>query len=101
MRISKARLEELVEKATVDAYGDEEQVIGLFTSIEENLELPFTAKILGFEVIVESVAIDRRDQIVAICRRGSDRLPLSILDLPIPDPPPAGWEWVEAYRHWV
>ena len=24
-----------------------------------------------------------------------------ILELPLPDPPAAGWEWIEAYRRWA
>jgi len=35
--LSKARLKELVEQAIVDAYGEEEQVGGFFTMIEEYL----------------------------------------------------------------
>jgi hypothetical protein len=26
---------------------------------------------------------------------------IGILDLPLPAPPPAGAEWIEAYRHWA
>jgi hypothetical protein len=38
---SDARLEELIEQATVDCYNEEEQVTGLFTMIEDNLAIPF------------------------------------------------------------
>ena len=24
-----------------------------------------------------------------------------ILNLPLPSPPPTGWEWIEAYRYWA
>ena len=34
--LSKARLKELIEQAIVDAYGEEEQVGGFFTMIEEH-----------------------------------------------------------------
>lgn len=40
-RSSRARLEAMVAEATVDCYNESEQVTGLFTMIEENLELPF------------------------------------------------------------
>ena len=36
-RISKARLEEMIEQATVDAYDESEQITGWFTMIDENL----------------------------------------------------------------
>jgi len=99
--ISKARPEELVEEATVDAYGECEQATGLFTMIEDHLALPFTTEVLGVEVTVVKVDLNDRDDVVAICKRGKERQSLSILDLPLPNPPPEGWEWIEAYRHWA
>ena len=44
---SDARLEELIEQATVDCYNEEEQVTGLFTMIEDNLAIPFEKSVLG------------------------------------------------------
>lgn len=44
---SKRRLEELVEEALVDAYGEDEQRTALFTMIEEHLAVPFEAEVLG------------------------------------------------------
>ena len=99
--LSKTTLERLVEDATVDAYGESEQVTGLFTMIEEHLEMPFVTKILGMDVTVEKVDLSRRNPVIAICRRGSERQSIPILDLPLPSPQPSGWEWVEAYRHWI
>jgi len=52
-------------------------------------------------VTVERVDLDPGDQIIAVCRRGSERRHLSILDLPLPTPPPKGAEWISAYRHWL
>ncbi len=37
-----AALEAMIEGATVDAYGDDEQLTGLFTMLEEHLTVPFT-----------------------------------------------------------
>jgi len=99
--LSKAALERLVEEATVDAYGEAEQVTGLFAMIEEDLKLPFVTKILGMDVTVEKVDLSRSNDVNVICRRGSERQSIPILDLPLPSPQPSGWEWVEAYRHWV
>ena len=100
-RLSAARLNELIEEATVDAYGDSEQVMGLFTMIADNLALPFTTTVLGVEVTVETVDQNNAEEIVAVCRRGKQRQSIPIVDLPLPDPPPEGWEWIEAYRKWA
>jgi Calcium binding len=99
-RISKAKLAEMIEEATVDAYGEAEQVTGWFTMIDSNLAVPFETTVLGVLVIVERVDLNRNEQIVAVCRRGRDRQSFPILDLPLPSPPPDGAEWIEAYRQW-
>ena len=41
VRLSKARLYELIEEATVDAYDESEQRMGFYTLIEDNLRFPF------------------------------------------------------------
>ena len=100
LRISKARLEAMIEEATVDCHDESEQVTGWFTMIDEHLAVPFETKILGVLAIVERVDLNRSEQIIAVCSRGRDRQSLPILDLPLPRPLPAGAEWIEAYRHW-
>ena len=90
----------MIEQATVDAYGESEQTTAWLTMIDENLAVPFETTVLGVPVIVERVDLNASEQIVAICSRGRDRQALPILDLPMPNPPPAGVEWIEAYREW-
>jgi hypothetical protein len=99
--LGKARLEKLVEEATIDAYGESEQRVGFLTMLEEHLAVPFATDILGTPVRVERVDLNDADEIVAICGRGRQRQLIPILNLPLPSPPPDGWEWIEAYRHWV
>jgi len=98
---SKRRLEELIEQAIVDAYGESEQRTGLFTMMEENLALPFDVEILGMPARVERIDLTDADEIVVICRRGRSRQQVPILDLRLPLPPPDGAEWIEAYRRWA
>jgi uncharacterized protein (UPF0262 family) len=99
--ISDARLEAMIEEATVDCYNEEEQATGLFTMIEENLPIPFETRALGVSVIVTSLDLTDSNQIVAMCRRDALRQAIPILDLPLPTPPPAGAEWIVAYRRWL
>jgi hypothetical protein len=99
-KVSTARLDEMIEEATVDCYNESEQATGLFTMLEENLALPFTTVILGVEVTVQKVDITGRDEIIAVCRRGRERQKVPILDLPLPEPRPEGSEWIDAYRRW-
>jgi Calcium binding len=97
----KARLKALIEEAIVDAYNESEQRTGFYTLLEEHLDTPFDTQILGATATVERIDMTDDDQIVAICRRGRARQVIPILDLPLPNPRPAGAEWIEAYRHWV
>lgn len=91
----------MIEEATVDAYGESEQVNGFFTMIDERLAVPFETTLLRLPVTVKGVDLTERDEIVAICTRGRLRQRIPILDLVLPSPAPAGAEWIEAYRHWV
>jgi hypothetical protein len=94
-------LDALVEEAIIDAYGESEQRIGFLTMLEEHLACPFLTEILGTSARVERVDLNDAEEIVAVCRRGRARQLIPILDLPLPSPPPAGWEWIAAYRHWA
>ncbi len=71
----------MVEEATVDAYGESEQVVGLYTLIEEHLAVPFETTVLGVPVTVKAVDVTERDEVVAICTRGRLRQAIPILDL--------------------
>jgi len=69
--------------------------------LENELAVPFRTAILGTPVRVERVDVNDAEEIVAVCRRGRHRQLISLVNLPLPSPPPVGWEGIEAYRHWV
>ncbi len=96
-----ARLDELIEEATVDAYGESEQAVGFCTMLEEHLAVPFKTEVLGVEVTVERIDITDDDRIVAVCERNKSRQRIQLADLPLPNPPPRGCEWIDAYRRWA
>jgi hypothetical protein len=100
LRSSRARLDELMEEALVDAYGDSEQVTSFYTMIENDLRLPFETEILGQAASVESIDITDDNQLVAVCRKGKAKQRISLIELPLPSPPPEGAEWIVAYRYW-
>ena len=101
VRSSTAHLDELIEEATVDCYNESEEITGIFTMLEENLTVPFATKLLGLEVTVERVDLNKAGEIVAVCRRGRERLRVPIIDLPLPEVKPKGGEWIDAYRRWA
>lgn len=89
----------MIEEATVDAYDEGEQAMGWQCALDEHLELPFITRVLGVEVKVERIELRDDNSIVAICNRGRERQAIPMLDLPLPKPPPAGWEWIAAYSY--
>ena len=89
-RPSTALLDELIDEATVDAYGDAELQADFHAAIEEHLGLPFSTLVLGVEVMLERVEMTNDDRIVAVCRRGGSRQRIGILDLPVPIRRPRG-----------
>jgi hypothetical protein len=101
VRSSTAHLDKLIEEATVDCYNESEEITGIFTMLEENLTVPFATKLLGLEVVVERVDLNKAREIVAVCRHGRERQRVPIIDLPLPEPKPQGAEWIHAYRRWA
>jgi hypothetical protein len=90
----------MVADATIDCYGEEEQLTGLATMIENELEVPFKTTVLGLAVTVTGVA-HKSYGLVAECVRGRHKQAIHVLDLPMPEPPPKGAEWIAAYKHWA
>jgi hypothetical protein len=99
--VSPQHLRELIEEATVDCYGEEEQATGLFTMIEKHLALPFKSTVLGITVDVVGIDISGSGRLVAVCKAGKHRQRIALDDLPWPTPAPAGAEWIAAYRLWA
>ena len=100
-RLTRKRLDALVDEALVDCYNGSEEAMGLYTMIEDNVAFPFSTQVLGLDVEVERLDLNDADEVVVVCRHGRSRQRVPVLDLPFPDPPPTGWEWIEAFRHWA
>lgn len=98
--LSEEELGALVEQATVDAYGDGEQLAGFAVMIEDNLAMPFETTVLAVTVLVEGVTLTASG-IVADCVRDGRHQVIRVLDLPLPEPPPKGAERIAACRHWA
>lgn len=97
--VDSARLDTLIEEATVDAYGEAEQTGG-FLACFEQIAVPFTTEVLGVEVSVTGFDMTDDDALVAVCRHGKAKQRIPVLDLRLPTPPPDGHEWIAAYRRW-
>ena len=62
-RLGKPRLEALIAEATVDAYGESEQLGGFYTIIDDHLAVPFESSLLGVPVTMRRVDLTERNEI--------------------------------------
>ena len=70
----------MVDEATVDAYGESEQIGGFCAAIDEHLTVPFETAVLGTTVTVRRVDLTDPDEIVALGSHVScaDTVPLAL-----------------------
>jgi hypothetical protein len=94
------KLDELIEEALVDAYGDSEQLVAFEAVLHQDLELPFTTEVLGAAISVVAVELTGDEVMVAVCQRGRARQRIPLLELALPSTPPRGIEWLHAFRRW-
>ena len=87
---ARARLEALIEEATVDAYNEAEQAVGFYTMICDRLALPFKTKVLGQEADVVAIEMGDDDRLCAVCKVGRKRQRISLVDMALPSKRPAG-----------
>ena len=66
---NRARLQALIDDAIVDCYNDDEQLTGLYTMLDEHLELPFETTVLGVTVTVDAIDLRESGDLVAVCSR--------------------------------
>jgi hypothetical protein len=98
----RARLDALIEEATVDCYTEDEAHGGLMVSVEDGVVCPFKATVIGEEVeVVELRSRETGFGVDAICRYKGKDYRIDIFSLEWPKQKPEGYEWVEAYRAWL
>lgn len=91
----------LIEEATVDAYGVDEQLGGFHAKLEQHVDVPFATTVLGVEVAVVEIDWPASGGLVAVCRRGRELQSIDLRELSLPTPPPEGVEWIHAYCRWA
>lgn len=102
--MDKERLEALLEEATVDCYGEDEEFTSMMYTLGEELLFPLKATVVG--EMVEVMGIDEgrsnlRRGVVARVRRGGQEYQVGLAELEFVEPDPTSAEWLEAYRYWL
>ena len=91
-------LDILIEEATIDAYGEDEQRSGFLVIMEENICTPFSAMIAGSPIEVTKFDMDHR-RLFVHCRREGKTYSVDVLDIE-PIEGTQGVDWISAYRQW-
>jgi hypothetical protein len=96
-----AELDALIDELTVDAYNDEEQLVGFHVGAEEALRLGERATLVGVEVEVLAVDCgpDARTGLLARVRHDGATHEVSLADLDFAGSSELGLV-VSAYRRW-
>jgi hypothetical protein len=101
MKTSKKRLKELIEEGTIDCYGEDEQFSGMATMLEDNVDCPFKAKVVGEEVTVLGFEWPKMGfGLKAECERNGKKHLVDVGSLEFVKPYPEGYEWIESFLLW-
>jgi hypothetical protein len=95
-------IEELVDRITVDAYGDEGYWSFLQT-LDDHLTFPLAATVLGIPAQVTKVDFDgdERRGLTATVTRDDHTSTISLLDVELDDYETEAKRLLAAYRHWL
>lgn len=92
-------LDELIDEAIIDCYGDYEEATGFAATLENELKFPFKAKVVGERVKVLDIEMIN-EQILVKCNKNNKKYYIDILDLEYNKNDVIGNKWIEAYRKW-
>jgi ribosome recycling factor len=93
-------LDSLIEEITIDAYDEDEQLMGFENAFDEaNFPCPGTVVGEDIEVLSATTANNRRE-LIAICQRNGKRYEIALLDIDIHADPTTS-RLLAAYRRWT
>ena len=102
MTAGERELDALIKEITVDCYSEDEELSGFLTYLEEALEQPVEATVMGVPVTL--VGVDSTDGplrgLVAHCRRDGHAYQICLLDVAVPRGSEVS-RTLAAYRHWA
>ena len=97
-RYPDTELDALIEEITVDAYDQNEQLMGFENAFDETARLPCRGTVIGEEVEILSVSqTSNRHELTATCQRNGSRYEIALLDINL-DPDPDTARLIAAYR---
>lgn len=101
-QLDQKEVQEALEEATVDAYDPDEQHTGLLTMIQDQVDFPFRAAVLGEEVDVVDMDWPEDDPfgLDLVCERGGKQYRIEARCVELIEPLPDGHLYIAAYLDW-
>ncbi|HVC68956.1 MAG TPA: calcium-binding protein [Acidimicrobiales bacterium] len=94
-------LDRLIDEIIVDAYDEDEQLMGFEVAFDEGADFPCPGTVVGEEVEVVSVSVkNHRRELVATCKRGGRKYDVALLDTDVRGNS-ATSRLIAAYRRWL
>jgi hypothetical protein len=94
-------LDRLIDEIIVDAYDEDEQLMGFETAFDEQADFPCPGTVVGEEVEVLSVSVkNHRRELIATCKRGGRKYDVALLDTDIRGDS-ATSRLIAAYKRWL
>lgn len=86
-----------IDLALTDAYGEDEQAVAWLTCIEELFRRFKQVRLLGEDVAL--AGFDRNhDAIIAVCRKGKQKVRVTLDSIEFPDLTPVEQLWLKAWK---
>lgn len=93
-------IDDCIEVATVDTYGEEEQISGWLACIEEMFGTYESAYVFGEEVKIKKFDILNDRSIVGLCQKGSASAKIALESLEFPKINEKEKLWLDAWKTW-
>jgi hypothetical protein len=95
------KLQALISDAIVDCNDREEELMGIATMIQELVDVPCEAKVVGEAVTIVGFQQAYHGMFIeAICTRGRSKYLIELSSVEWTSPYPDGFEWIEAWLRW-
>lgn len=98
--------ERMLEEATVDCYNEYEEFSGIETALEDNLEFPFGAVVLGRPAKIVGVDGNKSSLRSGIMMKAeidgkAQTVALSMIDIDVADKNSKNAKWIEWAKWWM
>jgi hypothetical protein len=94
-------LDSLIDEIAVDAYDEDEQLMGFEAAFDEDATFPCPGTVVGEQVQVLRVGLaNNRRELIATCQRNGRRYEIALLDIDI-NADPGTSRLIAAYRRWL